>query len=203
MSANLLSENAPGFLDGFVWTNPAGFSRLPGGGMRVNAPARTDFFRDPAGKVIADSAPYLHLPVTGDFVARAQVRHPFRSTYDAAALMVWIDPAHWAKLCFEYTDFGTHAIVSVVTNGTSDDANGPNYIWPVTWLQVARVGQAFGLHYSPDGEQWQMTRVFRMEAAQTLEVGMVAQSPVGDGAEIDFLSFQIEKRTLKDLRSGK
>lgn len=203
MSQNLLSENASDFLAGFKWANPAGYSRLPGGGICVHAPAKTDFFRDPAGKMFADSAPYLHLSVTGDFIARAQVRHLFRSTYDAAALMVWVDPSHWAKLCFECTDFGTHAIVSVVTNGTSDDANGPNYIWPVTWLQVVRVGPAFGLHYSVDGQQWQMTRVFRLDAPQTIEVGMVAQSPVGDGAEIEFLSFSLEEHTVSDLRAGK
>jgi regulation of enolase protein 1 (concanavalin A-like superfamily) len=47
--------------------------------------------------------------------------------------MVWADSDHWAKLCFESTDFGTRAIVSVVTNGVSDDANGVNYHWPDVW----------------------------------------------------------------------
>lgn len=40
--------------------------------------------------------------------------------------MVLQDMAHWAKACFELTDFNTQAVVSVVTNGQSDDANGCN-----------------------------------------------------------------------------
>ena len=39
--------------------------------------------------------------------------------------MIMQDMENWAKCCFELTDFGTHAAVSVVTkNGESDDANG-------------------------------------------------------------------------------
>ncbi len=40
--------------------------------------------------------------------------------------MVLQDMAHWAKACFELTDFNMQAVVSVVTNGQSDDANGCN-----------------------------------------------------------------------------
>ena len=40
--------------------------------------------------------------------------------------MVMQSDAVWGKACFEQSDFGTHAVVSVVTNGVSDDANGCN-----------------------------------------------------------------------------
>jgi regulation of enolase protein 1 (concanavalin A-like superfamily) len=203
MAENLLAkltEHDPG---PFKWLNPSRYVCLPGGGIRISAPPKTDFFIDPAGEMTASSAPYLHLSVSGDFVMQAKVSHPFKSTYDATTLMVRSDATHWAKLCFECTDFGTHAVVSVVTNGVSDDANGVNYTWPVVWLQVVRKGSVFGLHYGPNGEHWNMVRYFTFDARATLQVGMVAQSPVGDGSEMDFLNFSLENRSVQDVRAGR
>ncbi len=195
-----LTDQDPG---PFRWLNPSSYTRLPGGGIRLIALPRTDFFRDPAGSTVADSAAFLYLPASGDFVARAQVSHPFRHTWDAAALMARSDPTHWAKLCFEGSDFGTQAVVSVVTDGVSDDANGVNYTWPVVWLQIARKGRVFGVHYGPDGEQWNMVRYFTFEATETVQVGMVAQCPIGTGSAMDFSYFSLENRTVTDLRAGK
>jgi uncharacterized protein len=202
MADNLLSKLTPGSSAPFQWENASTYTALPGGGIRMAAPAKSDFFQDPAGVLLNDSAPYLYLPVTGDFVVRAHVTHPFRATYDAAALLVRSTATQWAKLCFEGTDFGTHAIVSVITNRTSDDANGVNYHWPAVWLQVVRTGNVFAMHYAPDGEQWQMVRVFRLDLPETVKVGMVAQSPIGSGTEADFLSFSLEPRTVSNIRAG-
>jgi regulation of enolase protein 1 (concanavalin A-like superfamily) len=202
MPENLLLKLTEQNAAPFQWTHASAYTCLPGGGIRITAPAQCDYFQDPAGALSNDSAPYLHLNVTGDFVAQALVSHPFRFTYDAAALMVRQDANHWAKLCFEATDFGTHAIVSVVARGVSDDANGVNYHWPRVWLQVVRKGSLFALHYAPDGEQWHMARFFRLDVPQIVQVGMVAQCPIGAGTEIDFLHFGLEQRTVTDMRAG-
>ncbi len=203
MTINLLSKLTSKDTAPFQRTHAAPYTCLPAGGIRITTPARCDYFQDPAGQLSNDSAPFLHLDVTGDFVARALVAHPFRFTYDAAALMVRQDVKHWAKLCFEATDFGMHAIVSVVTDSVSDDANGANYHWPQVWLQVVRKGSLFGLHYAPDGEQWNMVRLFSLDLPQTVQVGMVAQCPIGEGTEIDFLNFNLENRTVENMRSGR
>jgi uncharacterized protein len=202
MTTNLLAKLTEKDTAPFTWTHAAAYTCLPAGGVHISAPARTDYFQDPAGKLRNDSAPYLHMDVTGDFVARALVTHPFRFTYDAGALMVRQDATHWAKLCFEATDFGTHAVVSVVTNGVSDDANGVNYHWPQVWLQMVRMGNLIALHYAPDGEQWNMVRLFSLDLPKTVQVGMVAQCPVGAGTEIDFLHFSLEQHKIEDVRAG-
>ncbi len=116
--------------------------------------------------------------------------------------MVRHDELHWAKICFEKTDFGTTAAVSVVTNGVSDDANGADITVPELWLQMARVEDVFGLQYSLDGLHWRMVRLFMLPVPPAVRVGVVAQCPVGQGATIDFLSFSVEQRTVKDLRAG-
>lgn len=185
------------------WDNPPeAWQTLPEGGIRVTTGAKTDFFVDPAGKLTNDSAAFLWTAVNGDFVARAHVRPQFLSTYDAGVLMVRHDKDTWAKLCFEKTDFGTTAAVSVVTRTVSDDANGVDLDAESLWLQMARAGNVFALHYSLDGKTWRMVRLFRLDVPPTVRVGVVAQCPVGPGGTIDLLHFEIENRPIENVRAG-
>ena len=181
---------------------PLKWELLPEGGVRVHVPGKTDYFQDPCGAIQKDDAPYLWLPIEGDFVAQAHVRPNWSAVWDAPAIMVRHDALHWAKICFESTDIGTTAAVSVVTNGHSDDANGADLTVPEVWLQMVRAGNTFGLHYALDGHSWRMVRVFRLDLPAQVKVGLVAQCPGGSGAVIDLLSFSVEARTVKDLRAG-
>jgi len=202
---NLLESLTPESLSqsSLSWEHPpVKWEPLQGSGMRVYVPAQVDYFQDPAGKVTKDDAPYLWMSCSGDFVAQAHVRPAHTSTYDAAAIMARQDATHWGKLCFESTDFGTRAAVSVVTNGVSDDANGVDLTVADVWLQMARSGDVFGMHYSLDGINWRMVRLFRLPMAPSIRVGLVAQCPVGAGATVDFLSFSVENHALSNLRAG-
>ena len=199
---NLLQNVGQDVLGDLQWTNPTRWEPLPGGGVRVLAQARTDFFRNPDGSLPNENGHLLWLPVEGDFVAQAHARPTFASTYDAGALMVRGDETHWAKLCYEATDFGTHAVVSVVTDGRSDDANGVNLDLPSVWLQIVRQGNLFVMHHATDGKTWRMTRYFPLDLPPKIAVGMVAQSPVGPGTMVDFLHFSVERRRVGNLRAG-
>jgi uncharacterized protein len=202
---NLLSESTQVSLAAHAlsWDHaPLKWEPLPGGGIRVYVQPQVDYFQDPAGIHQKDDAPYLWLSTTGDFVAQAHVRPGFNTTWDAAALMARFDEQHWVKLCFESTDLGTTAAVSVVTNGKSDDANGADLAVPDLWLQVFRAGDIFGLHYALDGKNWRMVRLFRLEGPPAIKVGLVAQCPAGPGTTTDFLSFSLESRTIQKLRAG-
>ena len=200
---NLLQDISTTELGALSWTNaPPHWESLPGGGLRIHAGAKTDFFQNPNSRQATDSGHLLSVPVEGDFVARAHVRPTFISTYDAGALMVRHDATHWAKTCYESTDFGTHAVVSVVTNGQSDDANGVNLDVTDVWLQIVRVGGVYAMHYALDGQNWRMTRYFTLPLPPTVSVGIVAQSPVGPGTAVDYLYFAVEQRKVDNLRAG-
>lgn len=202
---NLLENITPGNLAALSLTwdpAPIHWDPLPGGGIRVVVPAKADYFRDPSGSHVNDSAPFLGMNVTGDFVARAHVRPTFASTYDSGVIMARHDEQNWAKVCFEKTDFGTTAVVSVVTRGLSDDANGADLDRPDAWLQMVRSGNVFAVHYAVNGEHWRMVRVFNLAVPPTIRVGIVAQCPSGPGTTIDFLSFGLEQRTVQNARSG-
>lgn len=198
---NLTPENIAA--SGLQWEHaPERWEPLPEGGVCVTAPAKADYFRDPSLSHVNDAAPGLWKSVRGDFVARALVRPTFNSTYDSGVLMVRHDPEHWAKVCFEKTDYGTTAAVSVVTNGLSDDANGADVTVPQLWLQLVRAGSVFALHYALDGVDWRMVRVFRLEVPDEVRVGIVAQCPSGPSTTVDLLHFSIDQRSVKNARKG-
>jgi hypothetical protein len=187
---------------GLAWEHLFRWEELPGGGVRVAVPPDTDYFRDPAGEKMRDNGPYLWLNVTGDFVARAHVRPTFAGMYDAGGILVRQDEAHWAKLCFESTNFGTTAPISVVTRGLSDDANGVDLAVPDLWLQVCRAGDAFGMQYALDGKTWCKVRRFHLPLPPAVRLGVFAQSPKERGTGVDFLWFSVERRTVADTRTG-
>jgi uncharacterized protein len=201
---NLLENPTPAQISIFTWAHePKHWEPLAGGGLRILVPSCVDYFQDPAGKLSADSAPFLWMRWEGDFVAQAHVRHAFQSTYDAGALLIRQDAQHWAKLCFEATDFGSRAVVSVVTNGISDDANGVDVGVSDIWLQVTRFGNLFAMHYALNGHDWRMVRYFPLALTAEVKIGLVAQCPVGKGATIDWLALNVERRTLNNMRAGK
>ena len=197
----LTSENLAG--RDFHWEHPpVKWESLAGGGLRVQVPPKVDYFQDPTGGLQKDDAPYLWRPVSGDFVAQAHVRPAFNTTWDAGALLARHDAQHWAKLCFESTDLGTTAAVSVVTRGLSDDANGVDLQVTDLWLQLFRAGDLFGMHYALDGSSWRMVRLFTLALPQAIRIGLVAQCPAGPGTTVDFLHFSCTAGAPKNLRGG-
>ena len=105
----------------FQWLNKGNIT-TENGKIEIYAPAQSDFFCN-NGAVSEEgitpetlcNAPFYFTEIEGDFVLKVKVSHDFKDTYDSASLMVMEDANNWAKSCFEKTDFGTHAAVSVVT----------------------------------------------------------------------------------------
>ena len=193
----------------FKWLNESSIEKSENK-IIIFAPEKTDFFVATTEKCeegflpkILSNAPFYYTEIEGDFVIRAKVSHEFKYVYDSASLMVMKNLECWAKACYEYTDFGTHAVVSVVTNGLSDDANGCNLEGNIAWLQICRVGNNFGIHYSVDGEKFYMMRYFSLPAEPLMKVGLLAQSPLGKGGKRIYENLTIEKRTVKNIRAGK
>ncbi|AWB44688.1 DUF1349 domain-containing protein [Paenibacillus sp. CAA11] len=173
------------------------------------APEQSDFFCNHVAAAEGGTtpqsltnAPFFFTEVSGDFVLRVKVQHDFQDVYDSASVMVMKDMNVWAKLCFELTDFYTHAVVSVVTNQFSDDANGNNIEGNSVWLQITRVGQSFAFHYSTDGTQFYMTRYFTLPVEEKVKVGLVPQSPKGKGGERIYSDFSLVNKTVKNIRMG-
>jgi uncharacterized protein len=184
------------------WEAPPASCRLEGNTLHAVANPRSDLFISPQGDPPALNAARLLGPVAGDFLFSARVTVGFVETFDAAALLVWRDERTWAKLCFEYSPQRQPMVVSVVTRGLSDDANGYSVDGTSVWLRVARLGPALAFHASRDGRIWDLVRHFALDAGESPLLGFVAQAPVGDGCEVRFDDVRFEPRRLPDLRSG-
>ena len=92
--------------------------------------------------------------------------------------------------------------MSVVTNEYSDDANGCNIDQNFVWLQATRVDQSFAFHYSLDGKIFYMMRFFNLPVKENIKVGLLAQSPMGEGGIRTYESLSIERKTVKNIRMG-
>lgn len=193
----------------FQWMNQSEIRR-DGTRIEIMATPQSDFFCN-SGSVNEEgitpeslsNAPYYYTEVDGDFVLRVKVSHDFKDIYDSASVMVMVDLQNWAKACFEKTDFGTHAAVSVVTKrGESDDANGCNLEGSTAWLKVCRVKNTFSFHYSTDGEHFYMMRFFSLPVEQRVKVGLLAQAPTGNGGVRVYEDLTLENKTVKNIRYG-
>ena len=193
----------------FQWLNESSIQKT-GDRWEIYAPKESDFFCN--GGAVGEegvtpeslsNAPFYYTEITGDFVMRVKASLEFKDIYDSSSIMVMQDQTHWAKACFEQTDFGPRAVVSVVTKGDSDDANGCNIETDSVWLQVCRVGQSFAFHYSTDGEHFYMMRFFNLPADETIKAGLLAQAPTGGGGIRIYENLTFEKKTVKNIRVGK
>jgi regulation of enolase protein 1 (concanavalin A-like superfamily) len=164
---------------------------------------KQDFFINPVDSSITNNAPFLYRKVSGDFVATALVKPGFSSVWDAAALMVYQDSTHWIKLAFEDSDATGKSIVSVVTDGISDDANGPIlHQVDSVWLRIIRKNNVYALHWSIDGNDFRMVRIAALPDFDLVMIGLEAQCPAGQSTTHEFHYFSIEQKTVKDLRKG-
>lgn len=171
-------------------------------GIEIDAPAGSNYFVNPSDGSINTTAPFLYEEVEGDFVLNAKVSHAFTSLYDACVLLAYESETLWAKACFEFTDINTHSVVTVITNVCSDDANGYDVDKNEVWLQIARKGNIFAIHYSLDGKKYLMSRICGLPMSNKIKVGLVAQCPMGTGAKMKFEHVSLKKITLEDIREG-
>ncbi len=186
------------------WTGVEGDARIDArGALTLRSEGGVDWTNDATGAPAQHAATALAFAAPeGDFTLSARVRVTGdRSTFDAGALALWSGPQRWAKVCNEYSPQGDSMVVSVVTNGFSDDANGAVFATDAVFLRIARTGPAFVFHYSLDGDSWPFLRLFRVDAdPATISVGFLAQAPMGAGATAVFDEIRFDRSSLRDLR---
>lgn len=185
------------------WLAPPVSWHAEGSTLSVVAGGRTDWFVDPSGaREPALNGAALVGDAPGDYLFSARVRVRFEATFDAGVLMVHAGERTWAKLCFEYSPAKEPMVVSVVTRGTSDDANGFVVGGDEVWLRIARLERAFAFHASVDGRDWSLVRHFTLGDDVEPAVGFEAQSPTGEGCAVTFEEIRFAAGRLRDIRDG-
>jgi uncharacterized protein len=144
--------------------------------------------------------PFYYALIEGDFVIRCKVTPEFKATYDLGSIVIFDNIDKWIKFAFENADSGYPAMVSVVTNGISDDCNGEKIDINEIWMQAIRKDNNFALHYSIDKENWKMVRSFKLDMNKKVKVGFSAQSPIGDGCISKFEGIEIMDNNYTNIR---
>ncbi len=187
----------------FEWqVAPADWTVGLDGTLHMVAGPRTDLFLDPAGGPPQLGAARITAAVEGDFQLSAYVKAELQATFDAGALVLHSADHSWVKLALERSPEGQAMVVSVVTNGLSDDANGRVVTGAGVWLRISRIGAACALHASDDGVRWDLVRHCAFPAPDGLTAGFLAQSPTGAGCAVTFDGLHFVAETLADLRDG-
>ena len=185
-----------------TWCNSPADWQVESETLHISAGPVTDLFTDPANGAAKDDSPRAVFTPDPQFTLSAHVTVDFAGTYDAGVLVLYADADHWAKLCFELSPQGEPMVVSVVTNGVSDDCNSTPLARNNVYLRVTRLGRAFAFHYSEDGSYWRMVRYFALRQTAGLRVGFSSQAPTGTGCHAVFDRIQYRPAAVKDVRSG-
>ena len=177
-----------------------------GDAVTISAGPQTDWFNDPTGPTRLSSAPALVFRADGDVQLSATVTVGFAAMFDAGVLFVHQTDDDWAKLCFEQAPSGDAMAVSVVTRAVSDDCNGPVVAGNTVRLRVSKIGRAIAFHHAlvdDPTEIWHMTRLFALrEPDLPVRLGLLAQSPTGEGCQVTFSDVRVVRATLLDPRNG-
>jgi uncharacterized protein len=196
--------NVAGVPADFRWhIEPASWNLDADGALVVRSGPKNDYFHDPATGSRVASAPCALMESTDQaFILGAHVALDGRSTFDAGLIFVRTQPDHWAKFCLELSPDGRPMIVSVVTRGVSDDCNSVALASPEVFLRVAKTRNTLAFHHSVDGRHWQLARYFSLGEPDRVQIGWVAQSPMGEGCEVRFSRFFHRLGELPNLRDG-
>jgi regulation of enolase protein 1 (concanavalin A-like superfamily) len=186
------------------WVNGRGLADASApAALTITAAEGVDWTNDAFGGPQQHAASLLGFVPSGDFSLSARARVlTERTTFDAAALAIWGDTNHWAKLCFEYSPQGDAMVVSVVTNEYSDDCNSSVVPTDSVYLRVVRSGAGWAFHSSADGQTWTFVRVFRIDYDGPVYVGFLAQAPMGDRCVAEFSDIAYGSNIPSDFRDG-
>lgn len=170
--------------------------------ITIVAGEKTDMFRDPNVTYNTDNAPKLLFTAAPDFVLTASIEHSFSNKWDGGAIVLKQDSLNWVKFCFERDYTGARRVVSVVTKNISDDCNSIEVNANKVYYKVARANNVITLYYSLNGKKWFLVRHFQFDAANTLQVGFLAQSPTGKSCKVKFQNITYSEKKIKDPYAG-
>ena len=151
---------------------------LDDGALEFHCAEGLDFFSDPNGKLSNTTLPILLVPVenTKPFTLIAKVTPEFTAEglYNAADLFVYSCDSLWQKLAFEQDEYGNHRIVTVRTQGTSDDNNHDKLDVSSVYLKISSDTKTIASYYSIDKKRWNMVRLYKNYYPKNIYLGTVS-----------------------------
>lgn len=165
-----------------------------------------DFFIDPNERLSNNTLPILltELDNTKPFTFMAKVTPEFtpEGMYNAADLIVFANDTLWQKLCYEQDERGGHRIVTVRTQGTSDDNNHELLTVPSVYLKLSSDTHTLASYYSLDKKEWHMVRLYKNYYPSKMWLGIASQCPQKGECTSLFEEISLEQTSVSDFRMG-
>jgi regulation of enolase protein 1 (concanavalin A-like superfamily) len=176
---------------------------VDGDAISIHAAARTDWFNDPRTGERTSTAP-VGIVYDGEppVTVTCSVELVASSTFDAACLFAHESDDRWVKLALERDPSGTLRVVTVVTDGRSDDCNHSAVPGRRCDLRLSLDGTSIALHFRTDRTAWQLARYRPSPFRSAPGIGLCAQSPEGSGVTARFADVTVERRAIDSLRDG-
>jgi len=151
--------------------------------------------------------PFLYTERSGEFEVVVKMSGVYKTRFDQVCLMLRIDESNYIKTGVEFVD----GIYNISTVHTIDKSS-----WSVlglkekpknVWMKAVRRLDAVEIFYSIDGINFTMTNTVYFPEFKTIQVGMMAASPDGNGFQATFDEFKIthlpDQRRLEWLKNNK
>jgi regulation of enolase protein 1 (concanavalin A-like superfamily) len=177
------------------WYNEPSHWQADGATVTITSGPQTDFWRMTHNGQINDNGHFYFQPVSGDFVAEVKVSGNFADQYDQAGLMIRVDAKTWLKCGLEILD-GVQRIGAVVTRDFSDWSLQVLETAPSAfWLRIVRHSATFEVYFSLNGADFSMIRQAYLSDSETVSVGLMTASPIGDGFTSTYEGFSVTPHT--------
>lgn len=179
---------------------------LDNGILEFHCAEGLDFFSDPNGKLSNTTLPILLVPVenTKPFTLIAKVTPEFTAEglYNAADLFVYSSDSLWQKIAFEQDEYGNHRVVTVRTQGTSDDNNHDKLDVSSVYLKISSDTQTIASYYSIDKKEWHMVRLYKNNYPKNIYLGISSQCPQKGSCTSRFEEIFLTHDSVSDFRLG-
>ncbi|GMW02076.1 MAG: hypothetical protein AMXMBFR84_32120 [Candidatus Hydrogenedentota bacterium] len=185
---------------GFHWLNEPTRWRVEQG-LHIHTDPSTDFWQRTHYGFQRDNGHALLAPIEGDFTMTASVAFEPESQYDQCGLMIRSSADQWIKVSSEFESPTLSRLGSVVTNAGYSDWATQDIDRPCNTMayRVTRQGNDYLVEHAEDGQHWRQMRIARLHAPeQTIEAGLYACSPVGEGFQCRFHGIEFAPCRLSD-----
>lgn len=168
---------------------------ISGTKIKMEVPAKTDFWRRTKYHFTQDNAPFHSEQWTGDFETLVCVSGGLSALYQKAGIMIRLDDEYWIFVGMEYVD-GKVFMSNIVTNKNSDRTLVPLPLNAQTvgvWFCVKCHSGSVETFYSFDAKKWILTRQTLMGEGQVANVGITGASPSDQKLDVTFNYFKCSK----------
>lgn len=177
-----------------VWLNPPKVWKANGASLTMRAETGSDFWRKTLAEGRTMDGGHLWFrEVAGDFVSTVTVEADYAADADQTGLMVRAGPDIWMKSGVEWLGGVAHA-ATVFTRDWSDGSSERLIGWkgPIR-LRVTRRGPVLTCGYAKPGEAFFDSRLGHLPMGESVQLGLTACAPFGQGFEARFSDWTVGK----------